>query len=167
MNIRPMRDDDAEAVLRIYQEGCDTGHATFAVEAGSWADWDEGHLARCRLVAEKDGAISGWAALSTTSNRCVYSGVSEVSLYVAAAARGQGVGANLLQALMMAADDENIWTLQALIFPENTGSMALFRKHGFTHAMTHEKLGLMEHGPIAGKWRDVARLEKRSEKAGQ
>lgn len=166
MNIRPMTENDADAVLQIFQEGCDTGNATFSEHAGTWTDWDAGHLPVCRLVAESGNVFSGWAALSPTSTRHVYRGVAEVGLYVAANARGQGVGAALLQEMIDAADIEGIWTLQALIFPENIGSMTLFQKFGFTHAMTRERLGLMQHGPMAGKWRDVAHLERRSEKAG-
>jgi phosphinothricin acetyltransferase len=166
MNIRPMKDTDGDAVMQIYQEGCDTGHATFAETAGSWAEFDSDHLSDCRLVAEGD-AVLGWAALSGTSSRCVYRGVAEVSLYVGANARGQGAGTQLLQALIAATEAENIWTLQALIFLENTASLALFAKHGFRHLAVHERLGRMEHGPLAGHWRDVALLERRSEIAGQ
>lgn len=167
MNIRPMTEADGDAVLQIYQEGCDTGNATFSQNAGNWADWDAGHLPVCRLVAESGNVFSGWAALSAATNNCVYRGVAEASLYVAANARGQGVGAALLQELIDAADIEDIWTLQALIFPENIASIALFSKFGFAQGMTHERLGLMQHGPMAGQWRDVARLERRSEKAGR
>ena len=166
MNIRPMTDTDADAVLQIFQEGCDTGNATFSEHAGNWADWDAGHLPVCRWVAEGDKGFAGWAALSPTSTRHVYRGVAKVGLYVAANAREQGVGAALLQGMIDAADIEGIWTLQALIFPDNIGSMTLFQKFGFTHAMTHEKLGLMQHGPMAGQWRDVAHLERRSKKVG-
>lgn len=164
MNIRPMSDADSGAVMQIYQEGCDTGHATFAETAGTWGDWDAGHLPDCRLIAEQGQVRLGWVALSATSSRHVYRGVAEVSLYIAEAARGQGAGHALLAALMAQSEAAHIWTLRALIFPENTTSLALFCKYGFRHLATHERLGKMQHGPLAGQWRDVALLERRSDK---
>lgn len=164
--IRLMRDADSAAVLRIYQEGCDTGQATFAEQAGDWAAWDSGHLPQARLVAEAGATLQGWVALSAVSTRHVYRGVAEVSLYVAAAARGQGVGPSLLAALIAQAETDGFWTPQALIFPENTASLALFERKGFRHLATHDKLGLMQHGPLAGHWRDVSLLERRSTNIG-
>ena len=161
-----MQAADAEAVLRIYQQGCDTGQATFAASAGDWAAWDAGHLPQCRLIAEQGEAVEGWVALSAVSARHVYRGVAEVSLYITEAARGQGVGQALLKTAIAQSEADGFWTLQALIFPENTASLALFQKNGFRILATHEKLGLMQHGPMAGHWRDVALLERRSEVAG-
>ena len=95
MNIRPMSDADGEAVMQIYQQGCDTGHATFAEHAGEWTTWDSDHLPECRLVAEINGAVLGWVALSALSSRWVYRGVAEVSLYVDENGRGEGIGGAL------------------------------------------------------------------------
>ena len=58
------------------------------------------------------------AALAPVSERCVYGGVAEVSVYVAAAARGAGAGSALLAALVAASEREGLWTLQAGAFPE-------------------------------------------------
>lgn len=165
--IRPMIDADADAVLQIYQQGCDTGHATFAESAGTWAAWDKAHVRKARFVAEVDGQPQGWVALSPVSMRAVYRGVAEVSLYVAEAACGKGIGQALLAALIDQSEADRFWTLQALIFPENLASLALFRKNGFHHLATHERLGLMAHGPMAGQWRDVALLERRSPTLGE
>lgn len=92
IDIAAMTLADAEGVLAIYAEGLATGEATFETEVPTWAAWDAGHLQDCRLVARVGGTLVGWAALSPVSGRCVYAGVAEVSVYVAAAARGQGVG---------------------------------------------------------------------------
>src|SRR4051812_25376844 len=117
---RPMTPGDWDAVRSIYLEGIATGSATFETSAPAWEKWDSGHLATCRLVALIDGDVAGWAALSPVSGRCVYAGVAEVSVYVSASARGQGVGRALMSALVDASEREGIWTLQAGIFPENT-----------------------------------------------
>lgn len=166
ITLRPMRDADAETVLRIYREGIATGQATFQAEAPSWPDWDRGHLAHSRLVAEIAGEAVGWAALSATSARPVYRGVGEVSLYVAAPARGRGVGRRLLDGLIAASEAAGMWTLQAGIFPENRASLALHHACGFRTLGTRRRVGRMTHGPLAGRWRDVALLERRSAVAG-
>ena len=100
MKIREMRPEDWNDVRRIYLEGIATGIATFQQSAPEYEDWDRGHLADCRLVAEEEGHILGWTALSATSSRPVYRGVVEVSLYVGADSRGKGVGKALMLELI-------------------------------------------------------------------
>src|SRR5207244_1966296 len=104
--------------------------------------------------------------LAKVSDRCVYAGVAEVSVYVATAARGRGVGDALLRGLIARADAEDVWTLQAGIFPENQASLKLHARHGFREVGRRVRLGKMTHGPCAGEWRDVLLLERRSEVAG-
>ena len=117
-------------------------------------------------MAETDGDVAGWAALSPVSSRCVYAGVAEMSVYVAAAARGRGVGLALLKAIVTASEAAGIWTLQAGIFPENEASIALHARCGFKPLGRLERLGRMEHGPLAGRWRDVLMMQRRSDVAG-
>src|SRR5581483_3044270 len=148
--------EDWRAVRDIYLEGIATGNATFQKTAPEWTEWDAGHLSHSRLVAKRDGAIVGWAALSRVSARAVYAGVAEVSVYVAANARGHGVGRRLLAALIAESEGQGIWTLQAGIFPENEASLALHRAAGFRVVGVRERLGCMD-----GRWRDVVLLERR------
>jgi phosphinothricin acetyltransferase len=161
MRIEPMRENDWEQVRAIYLEGIATGHATFETEAPTWERWDAGHLTEGRLVARAGDAVIGWAALSAVSGRCVYAGVAEVSVYVGAGHRGQGVGRALLDALVAASEGCGIWTLQAGIFPENEASLALHRHCGFREVGRRERLGQM-----AGAWRDVVLMERRSRVIG-
>jgi len=156
-----MAAEDWPAVRTIYQEGIATGNATFERSAPEWEKWDSAHLPHCRLVARSAGGILAWAALSPVSSRCVYAGVAEVSIYVAAGLRGGGIGRALLSALVESSERENIWTLQAGIFPENIASVELFRKAGFRVLGTRERLGSMD-----GRWRDVTLMERRSQIAG-
>lgn len=156
----------AEEVLRIYGEGIATGSSTFEAQAPSWDKWDQGHLRSPRLVARQADRLLGWAALSPVSGRCVYSGVAEVSIYVAAEARGRGVGKKLLLGLIAASEAQGIWTLQAGIFPENAASLALVKSCGFRAIGLRERLGRMSFGPLAGTWRDVVLLERRSKTVG-
>jgi L-amino acid N-acyltransferase YncA len=159
--IDALRPEDWEQVRAIYVEGIATGHATFETSAPPWEKWDSDHLARARLVARDGPAILGWAALSPVSGRCVYAGVAEVSVYVAAAARSRGVGRALLHGLIRASEEEGIWTLQAGVFPENVSSLALHRRCGFREVGRRERLGM-----LGDTWRDVILLERRSRTVG-
>jgi L-amino acid N-acyltransferase YncA len=161
LTIRDLLPSDWEAVRRIYQEGIATGQATFESEAPAWDGWDAKHLSAARLVADDGDQILGWAALSPVSDRCAYSGVAEVSVYVAERARGRGVGRNLLEALTTAAEAAGIWTLQAGIFPENEASVTLHLRCGFRVVGRRERLGRLD-----GHWRDVLLLERRSTLVG-
>jgi L-amino acid N-acyltransferase YncA len=156
-------------VSRIYQDGINTGQATFAIAPpASWDEWRRGKINSCSLVArdEDNLEIAGWAALSPVSSRAVYAGVAEVSIYVDTQARGQGMGSVLLKELIHLSELNGIWTLQAGIFPENRASLQLHLKHGFRAVGLREKLGRMEFGEFKGKWRDVMLLERRSQVVG-
>lgn len=156
-----MREDDWPEVRRIYGEGIATGNATFETETPSWSAWDAAHRRDCRLVARDGAALLGWAALTPVSGRWVYGGVADLSVYVATAARGRGVGRALLQALVEESERQGIWTLQAGIFPENEASLRLHRDLGFRDVGRRERIGRMN-----GAWRDVLLLERRSPIAG-
>lgn len=155
--------DDADAILDIYQQGMDTGHATFQERAPRWDEWDQSHLETPRLGAFVDAELAGWAALSPTSSRCVYAGVAEESVYVGKNFMGMGIGLTLLQAIISASEDQGIWTLTAGIFPENEASVKLHQKVGFKTLGRRERVGKMAFGPLAGHWRDVISLERRSD----
>lgn len=159
--LRPMAPADWEAVRAIFQEGIATGDATFETRAPGWEAWNAAHLQAGRLVAVEDGRVVGWAALSPVSSRCVYAGVAEVSVYVAASHRGRGVGRALLQGLIRESENEGIWTLQAGIFPENGASRALHASCGFREVGVRERLGRHR-----GRWRDTLLLERRSTTVG-
>jgi phosphinothricin acetyltransferase len=176
--IRAMRPEDWPWVRAIYLEGIATGNATFETEAPPWESWDAAHAKEPRIVAREpggagaaaaggdgahdtSGAILGWAALTPVSGRCVYAGVGDLSVYVAASARGRGVGKALLMALVTESERAGIWTLQAGIFPENEASLALHKSCGFREVGRRERIGKMN-----GVWRDVMLLERRSRTTG-
>jgi len=159
--IDSMQPRDWELVREIYVEGIATEQATFETEAPEWERWDDGHLPQCRLVARNGASIFGWAALSPVSKRMVYAGVAEVSVYVAASARGRGVGGALMRALIAASEQRGVWTLQASVFPENRASIALHLNHGFRELGRRERVAQLH-----GVWRDTVLLERRSRVAG-
>jgi L-amino acid N-acyltransferase YncA len=160
MIVRDLVADDWPAVRAIYEEGIEHGDATFETEAPSWEAWDAAHP-QLRLVAEQEGAVVGWAAISPASTRRCYRGVGEASIYVTEAARGKGVGRALLEWLVERSEGEAYWTLTAGVFPENEASLRLHRACGFRELGVRERIG--ESG---GVWRDVVLLERRSERVG-
>ena len=154
--IEQMNASDWEAVQTIYQEGIATGNAIFETAVPAWEKWHANHL-NIRLVARQNGQVVGWAALSPVSSRCVYEGVAEVSVYIAASARGQGIGKALLQSLVNASEANNFWTLQASLFPENEASLALHLGCGFRVVGRRQRIAQLH-----GIWRDTLFLERRS-----
>ena len=156
--MRSMRDDDWPAVREIYDAGIATGNATFETAAPSWERWDAGHLAGHRLVATTDDdVVVGWAALSPVSDRCVYAGVAEDSVYIHPDHRGRGVGTDLLDRLVAGAEGDGYWTIQTGIFPENSASLATHERVGFRIVGRRERIGRLN-----GVWRDTLFLERRS-----
>lgn len=154
--IRELIPGDWPAVRAIYAEGIATRMATFQTEVPDWEAWDRGHHPFARLVAEEAGTVLGWAGLSPVSARPCYRGVAEVSIYLAAAARGQGIGKQLLQALINASADNGIWTLQSSTFVENLPSLSLQQACGFRIVGRRERIAQLD-----GAWRDVFLLERR------
>lgn len=157
MKLRALEEKDWQAVSMIYQQGIDTGNATFEQDVPTWQDWNNSHLQMCRIVAEIDNQVVGWVALSPVSSRCVYGGVAEVSVYVSSDFGGQKIGTQLLTHLIEQSEQNGIWTLQAGIFPENIASLKLHFKVGFREVGFREKIGKMN-----GIWRNTLLLEKRS-----
>ena len=152
-----MLTEHAAAVLAIYQAGIDEGNATFETHAPAWEQFTAARLADHRYVARAGAHVLGWVAVSAVSDRCVYGGVVEHSVYVSPDARGQGIGRRLLDALISSTEATGIWTIQSGIFPENAASAALHQAAGFRTVGTRERIG-RHHG----RWRDVVLAERRS-----
>jgi len=159
--IEAMQPGDWAQVCAIYLEGIATRNATFETSPPSWEKWDAAHLPFARLVARAGADMLGWGALIAVSDRGCYVGVAEASIYVARQHRGKEVGAALLQSVVAHSEENGIWTLQAGIFPENAGSLALAKSCGFREVGRRERLAKLN-----GVWRDVLLLERRSTVVG-
>ncbi|MFJ5806579.1 GNAT family N-acetyltransferase [Streptomyces sp. NPDC093093] len=156
--VTPLTGAHADEVLAIYQAGINEGNATFETTAPTWPEFDAAKLPEHRFAAlDTDGNLLGWVAATKVSDRCVYAGVVEHSVYVHPAARGRGVAGQLLATLVESTEAAGIWTIQCGIFPENTASLALHQRAGFRVIGTRERIG-RHHGV----WRDVVLLERRS-----
>ena len=156
VRLREMTEADWPAVAAIWAEGIATGNATFETEPPSWAAFDATRRQEGRFVAEHDGVVVGWTALSQVSSRPCYAGVAENSVYVASSARGEGVGTALMEALTTAAAAAGIWTIQTSVFPENAASIALHKRAGFRIVGRRERIAELD-----GVWRDTLFLELR------
>jgi len=155
-HIRRLAASDWPAIEAIFVEGIATRNATFETQPPTWGSFDDGHLTGHRLVAEDDGDVVGWAVLAATSDRACYAGVVESSVYVAAVARGRGLGRALMERLIESAQRDGIWTIQAAMFPENEASVALHERLGFRVVGRRERIAELE-----GVWRDTVLLELR------
>jgi len=148
--------DDWPAVASIFEEGIATRRATFETEPPDYESFDGSHLAEHRFVATEDGHVVAWVALAPTSSRSCYAGVAESSVYVAAAARGRGVGRALMETVVASARNGGIWTIHAGMFPENAASVALHESLGFRLVGRFERIAQLD-----GVWRDTVLLELR------
>ncbi len=157
LRIEPMTSAHAADVLAIYQAGIEEGNATFETRAPDWTAFTAARLPAHRYVATAEGQVAGWVAASAVSGRCVYAGVVEHSVYVHPAARGRGIGRQLLDTLIASTEAAGIWAIQSGVFPENAASLVLHRAAGFRAVGTRERIG-QHHG----RWRDVILIERRS-----
>jgi L-amino acid N-acyltransferase YncA len=161
MEIKNIKAQDYPQVAAIYAAGIATGMATFQTEVTTWEEWDKSHLKECRIAAFENDQMVGWAALTPVSNRCVYAGVAEVSIYMAEGFRGIGIGKLLLLQLVDESEKIGLWTLQSGIFAENIASIKLHEYCGFRVIGTREKIGKK-----GGVWKDNIIMERRSKAVG-
>jgi L-amino acid N-acyltransferase YncA len=159
--IRALQASDGTRVVQIYQQGLDSGAASFETVAPDWHSWHKKYHPFCRLVREQGGEVQGWAALAPISARDCYRGVAEVSIYVAIDQLGKGIGNELMQALVEASENHGVWSLYSSIFPENVATRHLHLRHGFREVGFRERIA-RQHG----RWRDTLILERRSATIG-
>lgn len=157
----PLLETHWPAVRTIYEAGIASGMATFETAVPEWEAWDTAHRPDCRIVALRGEQVVGWAALTPTSRRHAYRGVAEISVYVAPDARHQGVGHALLRSMVACSEGNEVWMLQATIFPENEASLALHQSAGFRVVGRRERIACLH-----GRWRDTLLLERRSSLTG-
>ena len=162
MTIHPMEARHWPQVRAIYEAGMATGNATFATQVARGQGWNKVHLAHSRLVARHpSGRVLGWAALAAVPSQSEPPGMAEIQVYVAPGAQGQGVGRALLAALVAASEAHGIWTLHAIVFPENPAIQHLCQRAGFRLAGQYQRIGQLH-----GIWRDTLVLERRSALVG-
>ncbi|MGM0934502.1 MAG: N-acetyltransferase family protein [Bacteroidota bacterium] len=80
--IREIQEKDSHRILDIYEMGLDNRKATFETSVPTWNVWKDKFLDHSRFVYQQENKVIGWMALSLVSNRKVFKGVAEVSIYV-------------------------------------------------------------------------------------
>jgi L-amino acid N-acyltransferase YncA len=157
MRLRPATATDARSIAAIYNDGIAGREATFETrprdpaEVAEWLGEDLPFL----VAEDADGTVLGFARVSPYSDRCVYAGVGEHGVYVAASARGRGVGRALLDGLCAAAERTGHHKLTSRVFASNAASRAVHRAAGF------EEVGVQRrHGRLDGEWRDCVLVER-------
>jgi L-amino acid N-acyltransferase YncA len=156
--IRAATAADAQAVADIYNEGIATRLATFETEPRTAADIESWLAAGERLpvlVAEEHERLLGWGRITAYSERPVYAGVGEVSVYVTERARGRGLGRGLLEALQRRAAELGYWKLVGKLFTANAASAGMVRSCGWREVGMHHR-----HSRLDGEWRDVLVVER-------
>ena len=159
--IRNITSADAGEILKIYELGLQTRNATFETRVPTWEIWDKKHHSHSRLVFVENDKIIGWAALAPFSQREVYCGVAEVSIYIHPAHSGKGIGSQLMKELIKSSEENNIWTLFSSVFPENKATIKIHRNSGFKLLGRREKIARLD-----GIWRDTLIYERRSKIVG-
>ena len=155
---RSVTDEDMPSVLAIYEEGLATRNATFETRLPTAKQLRDRWLPDLAWVAELDGQVVGWTAVTPVSARECYAGVGESSVYVTESARGRGVGKALLFTQVTEADQAGLWTLQTSIFPENRASLALHHSAGYRTLAVRSRIAQLD-----GIWRDTVLLERRNQ----
>ena len=155
--IRKMEIEDWSSVIEIYIQGVQSNRATFNTACPSYAEWDAAHIQSCRYVAEADGEVVGWAALSPISTRECFKGVAEDSIYVSESHGSKGIGEKLLGALLKESEAEGFWTVQAQIFQTNAASIALHTKCGYRLIGYRERIAKDRYGT----WQNTVLMEHR------
>lgn len=145
VTIRPATLDDVPAITAIYNEAVRTTTASFDCEEKTVEErrrWFEAHDDRHPIiVAEKDGEVVGWAALSPWSERDAYAETAESSFYVGADYRGQGIGRQLKEGILAAGREAGLHTVIARIAEGNQASIHLNESCGFEHIGTMKEVG--------------------------
>ncbi len=156
--IETLTEEHYSQVASIFNQGIMGGNATFDAVSTPWESWDRMHLSHTRFVAKFGNQIVGWVALSSVSERSVFEGVAELSVYIHNDFQGKGIGNALMCEAILVSESKGIWTLQSGIFPENIPSIRLHENHGFRRVGFRDKIGKMPDGT----WRDIVMMERRS-----
>jgi L-amino acid N-acyltransferase YncA len=144
--IRPALASDAQAVCAIYDFHVAHGTASFDSAGPSAAEWAV-KIAEVTaqgwpfLVAERGGAVVGYAYATQFRPRAAYARTCENSIYIADDARGGGIGTRLLERLIEGASEFGFEQMIAVIGGGEPASVALHGKCGFVHAGRMRNVG--------------------------
>ena len=159
VNIRKATEKDIQGITSIYNEAIEKTVSTFDMKPKTLDEqkqWFKDHGSKNPIiVAEINGSILGWAALSKYDKKCAYSDTAEISLYIKEEYQGQGIGKKLLNEIIKQGEKAGIHSIIARITAGNKISIDLHKSVGF------EVIGVMkEVGYKFGKRLDVYFMQK-------
>jgi ribosomal protein S18 acetylase RimI-like enzyme len=146
IRVRPATRDDFEAIERI---AAANDEPTTAPRWPGWLYLDHLLAEAALLVAERDGAILGYAGAAVVGGRHPAAHITD--LFVAPAAHGQGAGRHLLRDLLLAVE-VTAWTTSSSSDPR---AMALYVRAGLRPLWPILYLDAPLHLPVldvAGDW---------------
>ena len=165
--IRDARLEDLPRIVGIYNAAIPGRRATADTEpitVESRMDWFYAHNAGDRPLwvyvtqneGDRMGTILGWISLNSFYGRPAYQATTEVSIYVAPEAQGQGIGSCLLQKIIAHCQTSEIKTVMGFVFAHNDPSLNLLQKFGFEQWGYCPRIALLD-----GEEKDLVILGKR------
>jgi L-amino acid N-acyltransferase len=157
--IREARSEDSSSISRIYSEAILARDSTMIMDPVSPSQMEEklGHLddRETILVAtDAQKTVLGWGIVKLYSDRPGYRLTCETSIFVDTPCRGMGIGSRLQKALLIHAKNVGFHHVLVRIWAQNTSSISLHHKLGFT------LVGIQnEVGHVDSKWIDVAVMQ--------
>jgi L-amino acid N-acyltransferase len=158
--VRRATEADLEAITAIYNHSVLT-------ETASWDDepvtlenrrhWFVGHGRDpyLTLVAERDGAVVGYAAYGAFRPKAGWALTAEHSLYITPECKGQGIGTRLLTALLDGAAARGIHVMVGVLSADNEASLRLHQRLGFV-----EIARMPQVGKKFGRWLDAVLVQR-------
>lgn len=158
--VRSTLEEDLPAITAIYAEAVVSGTGSFEFDVPSVAlmtrRWrNRVDKALPHLVATRDGCVVGCSYASRYRTSPAYAPLVEDSIFVAAAAHGQGVGRALLTELIGRCDALDFRQMIALIASANLASVRLHERLGF------RRIGVIEGSAFKhGEWIDTVLMQR-------
>jgi L-amino acid N-acyltransferase YncA len=147
ISVRPALARDIAAITRIYDQAVREGTASFETEPPDLAEMARRQQALLDggfpyLVAEREGAIAGYAYAGPYRARPGYRWTVEDSVYIEPRLQGRGIGRVLLEQLIMEAQARGFRQMIAVIGDSaNAASIELHRALGFRMVGTFDNVG--------------------------
>ncbi|WP_227521585.1 arsinothricin resistance N-acetyltransferase ArsN1 family A [Bacillus alkalisoli] len=159
VTIRESKQEDIEAILRIYNQGIEDRIATLETvlkDTEYMREWYKMHQDRYQvIVAENKEQVVGWASLNIYNSRCAYDGVADLSIYIERESRGKGMGGKLIDKIEVIARRNNFHKIILSTFHFNQLGQTLYRKKGYREVGIFRNQGILD-----GQFVDVMAMEK-------
>ena len=161
LEIRPTLEADLPAITVIYQQAVREGTATFELEPPDLAEMTRRFRALVEggypyLVGVFEDEVVGYAYAGAYRPRPAYRFTVENSIYLDPSFHRRGIGALLLERLIVECEARGFRQMIAVIGDSaNAGSIGVHTKAGFKMIGTHPSVGLK-----FGRWLDTVMMQR-------